>query len=283
MKNKIQENISGKPFLRWAGGKNWLVKSIAEYLPSDGFNNYIEPFLGGGSIFFHLSPDYAELSDLNPELIQTYAVVKNDVQAVISELEDFKNTEDFYYMVRSQKPTSEVKQAARFIYLNQTSFNGIYRVNLKGEYNVPYGHRKNNFLRKENLIQASKILQKAQLHVRDFKDSIKNIAQDDLVFLDPPYTVNHNNGFIQYNAKLFDIKAQHELADLIDEIQERGAKYILTNAAHDEIRKIFYKPNFNQIIETSRASLIGGKQAERGRYSEFIITNIFRNGRQLKR
>ena len=272
---ELTQNKPGKPFLRWAGGKNWLVKSLSEYLPRKGFNKYIAPFLGGGSIFFHLNPTKAILSDLNAELIQTYNVLKNDVHAVIKELENYHNTEEFYYKLRSQKLHSEIKLAARFIYLNQTSFNGIYRVNLKGEYNVPYGHRKKEFLQPENLIQASQILQNAELFIRDFKDSITSIEKGYLVFLDPPYTVTHNNnGFIKYNAKLFDINAQHDLSNLINEIEQIGAYYILTNSAHDEIRDIFQRPNTNKIIQTSRASLIGGRKSTRGRYKEFIITNI---------
>lgn len=273
-----ETNEKTKPFLRWAGGKNWLVKNINNYLPNDGFNNYIEPFLGGGSIFFHLAPQKAILSDLNNELIDTYYALKNNVNEIIDELSKFRNSEEFYYHIRGKKFNSEIKNAARFIYLNQTSFNGIYRVNLKGEYNVPFGHRKKEFLQPDNLLKASKSLQFAELKTRDFFDSINDIQQNDLVFLDPPYTVTHNNnGFIKYNAKLFDLNAQYKLSDFIDGLVEIGAYYILTNAAHLEVKKIFSRPN-NYMIETSRASLVGGTMAKRGKYSELIFTNINRNG-----
>ncbi|MDN5204236.1 Dam family site-specific DNA-(adenine-N6)-methyltransferase [Fulvivirgaceae bacterium BMA10] len=271
-------NASTKPFLRWAGGKNWLVKNINNYLPIDGFNNYIEPFLGGGSIFFHLAPQKAILSDLNKELIETYKALRSNVNEIIDELSKFRNDEKFYYQIRSKKIKSDIKKAAKFIYLNQTSFNGIYRVNLKGEYNVPFGHRKKDFLQPENLLKASKSLQFADIKTRDFYDSLNDIQKNDLVFLDPPYTVTHNNnGFIKYNSKLFDLDAQRKLSAFIDCLAEIGAYYILTNAAHMEVKNIFSKPN-NYMIEISRASLVGGMKAKRGKYSELIFTNIDRHG-----
>jgi len=267
------ETKNDKPFLRWAGGKNWLVKDIDRYIPEDGFNKYIEPFLGGGAIFFHLGPDQAVLSDLNQELIDTYEVLKDDVEGVIREMAKFKNTKECYYHIRSKKFKSDLKKAARFVYLNQTSFNGIFRVNLQGEYNVPFGFRKKEFLQPDNLRKASVALQQTLLRSRDFVDAIEDIEEGDLVFLDPPYTVTHNNnGFIKYNSKLFDLEAQHRLSGFIDQIQEIGAYYVLTNAAHAQIRQIFTRGQ-NMIFEVSRASLIGGTNAKRGQFMEFIITN----------
>jgi len=270
----IESFTKPKPFLRWAGGKTWFLKELSKYIPENGFNNYIEPFVGGGSVFFHLNPNTAFLSDLNSELTDTYNVLKEDVESLILELMKYKNDMDFYYRIRQEKPKNSIKQAAKFIYLNQTSFNGIYRENLKGEYNVPFGYRKKDFLQPEILRAANKALQSAIITSRDFQESIDNIGEGDLVFIDPPYTVTHNNnGFIKYNAKLFDLDAQHRLSDFIDEVRNRGAYYILTNAAHSEIRNIFQKEN-DPIIEISRASLIGGKKAKRGLYEEYIITNV---------
>jgi len=141
-----------KPFLRWAGGKSWLVKHLNHLLPKGGFNNYHEPFLGGSSIFLSINPiKRAYLSDLNKELIDTYSTLKTDPEEIIKVLSNYKNTEDFYYKLRNKNFADPVEQAARFIYLNQTSFNGIYRVNLKGEYNVPYGYRTKDFLEADKL------------------------------------------------------------------------------------------------------------------------------------
>ena len=213
-------------------------------------------------------------------MIEAYQVLREDVNSVINELSGYENTEQFYYKVRALNPRTAVKKAARFIYLNQTSFNGIYRVNQKGEYNVPFGYRKKDFLQPENLIQASQLLQPAHLKARDFKSSLDDIDKGDFVFLDPPYTVSHNhNGFIKYNAKLFDLDSQRDLSGFLDALEEIGAFYLLTNAAHEVVREIFFKPGSNKIMETSRASLVGGLKAKRQKYAEYIITNIGVNGR----
>lgn len=265
--------VDCKPFLRWAGGKTWLTSKISDFLPPSGFNSYHEPFLGGGSIFFKLQPANAYLSDLNEELISTYIQVRDNVEDVLHFLKKFKNTEDEYYKVRAQKFRSESKKAARFIYLNQTSFNGIYRVNLQGQYNVPFGHRNKNFYNPSNLIQASKMLESTKLRHLDFEDTLRFVKKGDLVFLDPPYTVTHNNnGFIRYNSKLFNESSQQRLSSYIDSLLEIGAYYILTNAAHKWIKKTFDKPSA-KVLALSRLSCIGGNHAKRGHFEEYIFTN----------
>ncbi len=277
MEIQKREMIKCKPFLRWAGGKTWFKKHISDFLPIDGYNQYHEPFLGGAAIFFHLQHSPAFLSDLNLELIETYIEIRDNVEEVISHLKKFKNTKEFYYDVRASKYRSRSKQAAKFIYLNQTSFNGIYRVNLKGEYNVPFGYRSKNFFEPDNLRLVSQALQGTNISQCNFQETLNNIRENDLVFIDPPYTVAHNdNGFIKYNAKLFDLEKQHELSEYIDEIKARGAYYILTNAAHKVVEEIFTKEG-DSMIGLSRASLIGGKSAKRGAYKEFIFTNTIVN------
>lgn len=271
---KDKEIEIAKPFLRWAGGKNWLVKHLHNIIPKKGFMNYHEPFLGGASIFLSINPSrQAFLSDLNKELIETYSTLKSKPDEIIHVLKQFKNNEDFYYDLRSKIVSEPVEQAARFIYLNQTSFNGIYRVNLKGEYNVPFGHRRKNFLEEDKLKLVSKRLQKAELLHGDFEITKPNIKKKDLVFLDPPYTVSRNdNGFIKYNQKLFSVEDQERLSCLIDFIKRKEAYYILTNAAHKKIEEIFEKDD--RKIEMSRASLIGGQNAERGHTKEYVFTNV---------
>lgn len=267
---------SSKPFLRWAGGKRWLLKEINNYLPTNGFNQYHEPFIGGGAIFFHLNIKKSFISDLNEELIETYLAIQSDVEKVIEYLKTFKNTKDDYYKIREQKFRSAEKRAARFIYLNQTSFNGIYRVNSHGKYNVPYGYREKVNHNFSNLISVSNTLKDTIISSNDFSNVIDNVKKNDLVFLDPPYTVTHNNnGFIQYNKNIFSLEAQYKLAETINNIKEIGANYILTNAAHPKIREIFN--NGDKIIEVRRSSIIGGKNAKRGKYAELIITNGFKN------
>ena len=263
-----------KPFLRWAGGKTWLLKHIKQITGETEFNNYHEPFLGGGAVFFsNTLIKIAFLSDLNEELINTYQVIKENPEEVISILKTYDNNEDFYYYLRKEKPIDKKVCAARFIYLNHTSFNGIYRVNKNGDYNVPYGFRNVDYIEEEKIRFASNALQKANIFHGDFIDSLDNIKSGDLVFLDPPYTVSHNNnGFIKYNKTLFSLEDQIRLSKFIDSVKEKGAYYILTNAAHKIILEIFDKDDY--CYELSRTSLIGGDKAKRGVVNEYIFTNI---------
>lgn len=270
----MAKTIDGsKPFLRWAGGKSWLIKYLDSLIPPNGYKNYHEPFLGGGSIFFSINSHNAYLSDLNEELIVTYNALKNDPEGIIKILKKYNNTEEFYYRIRDNQFSKPLELAARFIYLNQTSFNGIYRVNLKGQYNVPYGYRKKDFLDAELLRSVSKKLRNASIFHSDFSKTKNNIRKGDLVFLDPPYTVSHNNnGFIKYNQKLFSLEDQYRLSEFIDFIKSKNAYYILTNAAHKTVEEIFDKDD--RKIKLNRANIIGGQKAERGIISEFIFTNV---------
>lgn len=237
------------------------------------FNSYHEPFLGGAAVYFFLKPTSSYLSDLNPELVNTYEAVKDDVEKVIKELRTYKNTAKNYYRLREHQYRSDYKRAAKFIYLNQTSFNGIYRVNLNGEYNVPFGYRAKNFFDPDNLRLVSEALKNTVFDKGDFDIVRKKLRKNDLVFLDPPYTVTHNNnGFIKYNQKLFSLDDQYRLSRLIDFIKQSGSYYILTNAAHKTIEEVFEKGDRKLYLK--RASLIGGVNAKRGHYSEVIFTNI---------
>ncbi len=263
------------PYLRWAGGKRWLVNRWSSIFPEISFNNYHEPFLGGGSVFMRLaSHKKAFLSDLNPDLIETFQVLKSTPSKIIAVLETFENTEKHYYQIRATQFANSYERAARFIYLNQTSFNGIYRVNLNGKYNVPYGHRSKAFLDKKNLLSVSKALRNARLSNCDFADTLDNINVGDFVFLDPPYTISHNkNGFIKYNEKLFSLNDQIRLRQFIDELEKRQVLYILTNAFHPKIEELFKSPR-NTATTASRSNLIGGKKAQRGATTEYIFSNI---------
>ena len=251
------------------------MKHLSFIIGEHTFNGYHEPFLGGGSIFFYLAPKKnVFLSDLNSELIDTYRAIKEDPERVIANLEHYANTEEEYYRIRSSHPTNLSEIAARFIYLNQTSFNGLYRVNTKGEYNVPYGNRTKNFIEADKLRAAAKLLRFSTLQADDFDCVRKNLGHGDLVFLDPPYTVSHNhNGFIKYNQKLFSLEDQYRLKELIDYIKEQESYYILTNAAHDTIHEIFFKET-DRCLKLNRASLIGGENAKRGQIKEYIFTNL---------
>lgn len=272
--NIITEELKIKPFLRWAGGKSWFLKHMKEFTNGVKFKNYHEPFIGSAAVFIHLKPTkISYLSDLNTELIETYISVRDEVENIIKELKKFKNTKEDYYKIRESKFQSDFKRAARFIYLNQTSFNGIYRVNLNGVYNVPFGFRGKEFYEPENLRFVSEILQNADIKDSDFEIVKNRVKKNDLVFLDPPYTISHNNnGFIKYNQKLFSLDDQYRLSSLIDELKKKEAYYILTNSAHQKIEEIFEKGD--KKIKLKRASLIGGSNAIRGKFEEIIFTNI---------
>lgn len=265
---------SVEPFLRWAGGKKWLIKHLPQITGNMNFNHYHELFLGGGAIYFTLNHNkQSYLSDTNTELITTYIAVRDNPNEIIEILKHYQNTEDDYYQIRSSVPKSSVELAARFIYLNQTSFNGLYRVNRKGEYNVPYGFRSNYTFNFEQIQNASLKLRNTSISHGDFDVKKNHITSNDLVFLDPPYTVSHNNnGFIEYNRKLFSIEDQYRLCQLLTYIKSNGAYYILTNAAHSTIREIF--DIGDRMITLERKSLIGGKNSNRGSVSEYIFTNI---------
>lgn len=264
-----------RPFLRWAGGKRWFIEHLKELIEGQEFTSYYEPFLGGGSIFFSLSFDNAAvtLSDANTELIDTYIAIRDGVDEVISYFSKYENTSAFYYSLREQEPTDLYERAARFIFLNHTSFNGLYRVNSKGKYNVPFGHRKNVVIDTDTLHKASAALSGAKLLKGDFERKDNSVQEGSLVFLDPPYTVSHNNnGFIAYNQNIFSIEDQYRLAEYIQYIIDQKAFFILTNAAHESIKEIF--KDCGRCFEVSRQSLIGGKAAKRGLTEELVFTNI---------
>ncbi len=268
------EEVKAKPFLRWAGGKNWLLPYLDKLNPVN-FNDYHEPFLGGGSVFFHLRNGKGKyyLSDLNEDLISTYQAIQKNAEAVIEELLQLQNTKEFYYNIRDKKFRNPFKKAARFIYLNKTSFNGLYRVNQNGKYNVPYGFRKKFEVDHSNIRAVKDALVGVQLKSQDFITSLEKVKPKDLVFVDPPYTVAHeNNGFILYNQKLFTLQDQKKLAAALFDISKRGGFYILTNAKHDALKEIYC--NLSAPIEVKRQSLIGGRNASRGLITEYLFTNI---------
>jgi DNA adenine methylase len=262
--------------LRWAGGKRWLLPTLKVLLGDRDFPAYHEPFLGGASVFLGL-PQFpkAYLRDSNAELIAAYRAIRDHPNEVAELVRKFSNDSNTYYAVRDARPRDKIAKAARFLYLNHTSFNGIYRVNLTGVYNVPFGNRPSPQIpTAEHLRRVSKRLKKARLDHGDFAGCLHRIGKHDLVFLDPPYTVAHNNnGFIKYNQKLFSFDDQRRLNALITEIKDRGAYYLLANAAHESISDLFRRTG-DRRLETRRRNAIGGINAERGSATEYLFTNL---------
>ena len=272
-------NDTSRPFLRWAGGKRWLMKEIHRFLPSS-FKNYHEPFVGAGSFFFKIRPQNGIfLSDLNEELINVYIQIRDNLDSLLYDLNSFKIDKKEYYRIRKAKFNSDVERAARFIYLNKTCFNGIYRVNRNGEFNVPYGKNyRANIYNLEKLKSVSNVLKSVLLASKDFYETLSEINQGDLVILDPPYTVSHsNNGFIEYNQKIFSWNDQIRLSKYIGALIEKKAYYIMTNAFHYSINKLYFGLGRKFIIQ--RNSLIGGKNAKREKIKEYLFTfNSTENG-----
>ena len=261
-------------FFRWAGSKIWLVKYLDELLP-DNFENYHEPFFGGGSMFLAINPKNKNyLSDINTELINAYIKIRDDVDKLWSIIVKLKNNKDDYYRIRkSYSKQNDLEKAAMFIYLNRTSFNGIYRVNLKGKYNVPYGFKKYKTLfDHDKFTELSRKLRNTKLESYDFEQSLKNIKKGDLVYLDPPYTVSASKDtFIKYNEKLFDWESQERLASFLAKLNKRNVKFILSNSYHEKVLDLF--SNFGNVKIYTRNSLVGGKKAKRGIYKEIVIKN----------
>lgn len=273
------EILKSNTFLRWTGSKKWLLKELNQYLPLD-FQNYHEPFLGGGSVFFYVKNNSDKkrsyfLSDLNSGLINLYEQIRDNLPELISVLKKHKNSSEFYYKIRDYKPRTNVNKAAKFMYLNRTSFNGIYRVNSKGEYNVPYGKRQNVDIVTEPLLQNVKnALKNTFISCGSFDIILENVKAKDFVFLDPPYTVSHeNNGFIEYNQKLFSWDDQIALKELIKTLIERDVFFLLTNASHQSIRDLYSDiPNI-KIKKISRHCKVGGRSHTRKMYNELLIYN----------
>lgn len=252
----IASNSNGlrKPFLKWAGGKMQLINEILDKAPTK-FNKYIEPFVGGGAVYFNINSKDSIISDSNEELIICYKQIKYNVSNVISILENYKNDEDFYYHIRSLNinDLADEERAARLIYLNKTCYNGLYRVNKKGAFNVPFGKRSGNFLDKETLHNSSAYLQNTSIYHCDYKMVLKDYAEPgDFIFLDPPYhPIGKFSDFKRYTKEFFYEKDQIELAEIFRELVDKGCYVMLTNSAHPFILDL-YRDYKIDMIQTKR-------------------------------
>ena len=236
------------------------------------FNRYFEPFLGGGAMFFALEPANATLSDLNGELISCYKQIRDAPEEVIGHLGKLVNSESDYYRIRNSYPLSEAERAARMIYLTTLSFNGIYRQNKFGVFNVPYGYKTHvNPCDADRIRSVSRLLATATLLVDDFGDVLSRANRGDFIYLDPPYTVAHeNNGFIKYNAKIFSWEDQVRLAELAKDLNDKGCHLIISNANHESIKDL-YSCFTLEII--NRTSVIAASGNDRRLITECIFHN----------
>lgn len=259
------------PFLKWAGGKRWLVPRIQKLAP-ENYKRFIEPFLGSGAAFFALESQSAILSDTNADLINCYVAIRDEWQAVEDLLEEHQasHEHDYYYWMRDQKFRGRAQRAAQFIYLNRTCWNGLYRVNLKGEFNVPIGTKSAVVMDDDDFEWTSALLGGCQLVCCDFETTIDRAGEGDFVFVDPPYTVRHNfNGFIKYNEKIFSWADQVRLKKALVRAVQRGAKVLLTNANHPSIVDLY--KDFPRRSAVSRMSVLSGDAEYRSKVEELLI------------
>lgn len=260
------------PFLKWAGGKRWLVSRHRNVFPNK-YTRYIEPFLGSGAVFFELMPACGIIADKNKALIDVYRAIKADWAEVANLLyaHQIKHNKEYYYHIRGTEAVSMPEKAARFIYLNRTCWNGLYRVNKDGKFNVPIGTKTKVISDKDDFSSVAEALKNVDLVHSDFENVISFAKKDDFVFIDPPYTVKHNNnGFIKYNQSLFSWDDQIRLRDAALRAIQRGAQVLITNAAHDSVEQL-YADNIFTISKFTRHSVLAGNVKDRKPCEELII------------
>jgi len=293
--------MASKPFVKWAGGKIRLLDQLHKRLPPDlqdnGITNYIEPFVGSGSFFFSIADQYKIdeyiINDKNEILMVTYRVIKENPEALIQKLAEFEDIymalnekervqtyyekrKRFNYIIsRGVNNKNLIEASSLFIFLNKTCYNGIFRLNANGEFNVPMGYYpRPNICNKERIINASNILQSVKIRSKDFRkffSSLKQLGPQSFMYVDPPYAIkNGNNGFLGYNDKIFSWEDQKILAEFLDKFRLNGVNIMMSNARHHDISKL-YQNFFQSVIK--RKTVIGGIPSSRRTIREVIITS----------
>lgn len=272
-----------KPALKWIGGKTQLLSTMVPLLPCK-YNTYCEPFVGGGALLFHVQPHTAIINDINTEIITAYNVIKYDVENLIVELKTFKNESDFYYWVRSwdrdtdaYNNISDIKKAARILYLNKTCFNGLYRVNNQGKYNVPFGKYKNpNIVNEVVLRHISEYFNKCDITIlnADYTKVLESLPRDSFVYLDPPYDpLTKTANFTKYSSNGFSQDDQIELKEICDKLTSGGVKFMLSNSSTEFIKNLYSDGGKYNIIEVDAARKVNCVASKRGKVSEVIVRN----------
>ncbi|EKU97932.1 DNA adenine methylase Dam [Leptolyngbya sp. PCC 7375] len=269
--------IQAKPFVKWAGGKAKLLSELAKRLPPS-FSTYYEPFVGGGALYFKLQPGDAVLSDRNFELVNCYKAIRDYSEDLIDDLKIHRYKKEYYYNLRdadrdeSFLDTSSIYRASRFIYLNKTCFNGLYRVNKKGEFNTPIGRYRNPTICDEgNLLACSELLQGVTIEARDYQTVEVHANSGDFVYFDPPYKpVSDTSNFTSYTADGFGVQDQHNLAELCVNLSKKGVKFMLSNSDCDFILDLYKGFNIDR-VRAPRS--INSKGSKRGKVGELIIRN----------
>ena len=269
-----------KPILKWVGGKTQLLNEIEKRIPKK-FNNYFEPFIGGGAVCFNFEFDNASINDFNPELANLYNVIKTKPFELIQDLKKHKNDSEYYYQIRALDRNKEIynalldiEKASRIIFLNKTCFNGLYRVNSKGEFNVPFGKYSNpKICDEENLLKLSNYFKIFDIKITnlDFEEALKEAEKDDFVYLDPPYEpISETSSFTSYNANGFNQEEQKRLKKVCDELTKKGVKWLLSNSASPFILELYKDYNI-EFVKAKRS--INSKGNKRGQINEILIKN----------
>ncbi|MEM8615000.1 MAG: DNA adenine methylase [Cyanobacteria bacterium P01_H01_bin.105] len=271
--------VALRPFLKWAGGKRQLIPELLKYAPTD-YGRYYEPFIGGGALLLTLQPETAIISDRNAELINCYQVVQTAVNELIETLQQHRNDESYFYEVRRwdrQTGFAErtfIQRAARIIFLNKTCYNGLFRVNSKGQFNAPFGRYKNPTITDETVLRAvSTYLNLANVRIfeSDFATAVADAEQNDFVYFDPPYDpVSTTASFTSYNSNRFDRAEQQRLKSVVDELSARGCKVLLSNAYTEFIQDLYQDYPW---VRVSASRAINSKATKRGKVDEILVMN----------
>jgi len=272
-----------KPFVKWAGGKRQLMPELEKNFPTK-FGTYVEPFLGGGAVMFDLLTKEPNLkcnvSDLNSDLVLAYVTIRDRLEKLIESLENHsknyhKDSTGYYYEVRNQEPKNQIEKVSRLLFLNKTCFNGLYRVNSKGKFNVPLGRYTNpNIVNKENLQIVSKTLQSAKIKIscRDFGSIVKDAKKGDFVYFDPPYQpISDTANFTSYTHRDFTEDDLERLADLANQLNSKGCKVMLSNSNSKTVKKLFSSGWAIKEIKANRS--INSNSQKRTGHKEIIIKN----------
>ena len=268
------------PVVKWVGGKRQLLNDLTPLIPKR-MTTYCEPFVGGGALFFYLQPSKAIVNDINQELIHLYEVIRDDVEELIAELEQYQNEADAFYSVRDwdrdpvfYQTLSKVKKASRVIYLNKTCYNGLFRVNSAGEFNTPFGNYKNPNIVNEPVLRAvSKYFSSGNITFcnEDFAVTLSRVRKGSFVYLDPPYDpVSDTSSFTGYNKGGFDRNEQIRLKQCCDALTQRGIKFMLSNSSTEFIKELYKDYNIS-IVQAKRA--INSDSSKRGAIEEVLIRN----------
>lgn len=277
--NNFSMSFEVPTFVKWAGGKRSLLPQLSRLLPKE-IKRYFDPFVGGGSMAFYIlkkyKPEEAFLSDINEELINALNIIRTKADELMALLRNYRkaHSEKFYYQMRSQDPSklNDIERAARFIYLNKTGFNGLYRVNSKGLFNVPFGKYKNPSLFSEkDFREIASLLKNAHIEIKQFYDTIINAKSGDFVYFDPPYyPLKKGKSFTKYTKSDFLDKEQEKLAEIFKELDKKGCKLMLSNSDTDFIKTLYKGYTINKV----RAKrMINCDATKRGEINEVVITN----------